>query len=284
MGFCSKGLKRKGASRIQPCPGVRHGREGVGAWKEAEEAGQTEEEGMRAWGMGGGGETWRRNPGDAGAERGGKGQKGERGGGRRQGWGGAWEKSGEEPEEKGGAGRSRTRGGAGGEASKATAAAAAGTFGARSSPVGPTAGALPQPPLPRARALAAPADEDAPSCRRLPRHPGPAWSSSKPRTTTSCSRASVRCGAAAAMAASSSDPVRLAARGHPGLGEEGARPGPSVRGWRAGAACGPGGRARARARELSLFPDRGSARLPPAPPRGQKAGDPRPSDCTSASR
>lgn len=80
------------------------------------------------------------------------------------------------------------------------------------------------------------------SCRRLPRPPGPAWSSFKPRTTTSCSRASARCGAAAAMAASSSDPVRLAARGHPGLGGAG--------GGRGGGAAGPLSLRRASGRRL----------------------------------
>lgn len=84
-----------------------------------------------------------------------------------------------------------------------------------------------------------------PAGRRLPGRAGLAWSSSKPRTTTSCSRASARCGAAAATAASSSDPVRLAvwAGGAPGqCGERrgrGRTPQPggrsSLRAWRGGA-------------------------------------------------
>lgn len=66
--------------------------------------------------------------------------------------------------------------------------------------------------------------------RRLPERVGPVWSSSKPRTTTSCSRASAHCGAAGATAACSSDRVRRSARA--GWGEPaswsavaGARPG-----------------------------------------------------------
>lgn len=51
------------------------------------------------------------------------------------------------------------------------------------------------------RAAAVPGPGD----RRLPELVGPAWSSFRPRTTTSCSRASVPCGAAGATAACSSD-------------------------------------------------------------------------------
>lgn len=58
------------------------------------------------------------------------------------------------------------------------------------------------------RAAAVPGSGD----RRLPERVGPAWSSFRPRTTTSCSRASVPCGAAGATAACSSDRVRRAAR------------------------------------------------------------------------
>lgn len=208
-------------------------------------------------------------------------------------------------------GRSRGRGGAGGGAMKGSGggadqgaepgerppkAAAAAAAVARSPPAGLAAGVLPQPPLPEARALAAPADEDAPreppplgsrgrgaaeplarpGRRRLPQRPGPAWSSSKPRTTTSCSRTNARCGAAAATAASISDRVRLAARGRPGRagGEEGARPGPLCRGlriwrllrpWRAGR----GGLERGRA-VCHYFLRGGSAAVAPAPLRGTK--------------
>lgn len=58
------------------------------------------------------------------------------------------------------------------------------------------------------RAAAVPGPGD----RRLPERVGPAWSSFRLRTTTSCSRASVPCGAAGATAACSSDRVRRAAR------------------------------------------------------------------------
>lgn len=100
---------------------------------------------------------------------------------------------------------------------------------------------------------------------------GPAWSCSKPRTTTSCSRASARCGAAAATAPCSCDPVR-------GWRAGGAEAGG---GW--GAAGAPGSRSRGRARSPALS---GSAaggaraggrasRSPPAAGRGQR-GRPRP--------
>lgn len=58
------------------------------------------------------------------------------------------------------------------------------------------------------RAAAVPGPGD----RRLREPVGPAWSSFRPRTTTSCSRASVPCGAAGATAACSSDRVRRSAR------------------------------------------------------------------------
>lgn len=76
------------------------------------------------------------------------------------------------------------------------------------------------------RAAAVPGPGTAASPERV----GPVWSSSKPRTTTSCSRASAHYGAAGATAACSSDRVRRSKRA--GWGEPtswsavvGARPG-----------------------------------------------------------
>lgn len=165
-GFCPSSLRAEGRTRPEEEPGKSQRR--LREQKKREEEGPGSGDGV--------GEDWWRNPAkleknaarkgrkEKEAERSQGGEEPGRSRGRSQRRGGAG----------GGAGRSRTRGGARGEASTASAAAAAAatTFGAGSPRVVPTAGALPQPPLPGAPALVAPADEDPPRApRELPPPP-----------------------------------------------------------------------------------------------------------------